>query len=321
MKRREFIILVAAAAVWPSQVLAQQAARPPTIVFFSPNTSTVASPWTTAFVRRLAELGWVEHRNVNIEYRWGDGANERVAEILPEIVRLKPDVIVIHGQASIAAARQATSSIPIVFPLATDPVGGGLVASLARPGGNATGLSIQGTELAGKRIDLLREVVPGLRRLAIMSHSLNPETGEARAAARRLGLEVIELGIMKADEITPAFETLKGAADALYVGADPLINTSRVRINVLALGARLPTMHGFREAVEAGALMSYGANFADLFRRAADYVDKILRGTKPGDLPVEQPTKFNLVVNLTVARALGMSIPEAFLLRADEVIE
>jgi putative tryptophan/tyrosine transport system substrate-binding protein len=320
--RREFITLLGgAAATWPVAARAQQVARLPTIGFFSPNTRSVASPWTAAFVERLREVGWIEGRTIAIEYRWGEGRGDRTAEVISEFVRLNPDVIVTHGQSNIVAAKEATSAIPIVFALATDPVASGFVASLARPGGNATGLSIQGTDLVGKRLELLREVVPSLRRLAIMSDFRNPEMAEAEAAARMLGLEVTTLPLRKPEDITPAFGTLKGTADALYVGADPLVNSSRVRINILALGARLPTMHGFREAVEVGALLSYGPNFADLFRRAADYVDKILRGMKPAELPVEQPTRFDLVINLTTATALGLTIPEAFLLRANEVIE
>jgi len=320
MRRREFITLLGGAmTAWPLAARAQP--RLPTIGFFSPNTRSVASPWTAAFVERLRELGWMEGRTIAIEYRWGEGRGDRTAEVVAEFVRLKPDVIVTHGQLNIVAAKQATSTIPIVFALATDPVASGFVGSLARPGGNATGLSIQATDLVGKRLELLREVVPGLRRLAIMSDFRNPEIAEAQAAARTLGLEVNTLPLRQPEDIAPAFGALKGTADALYVGADPLVNSHRVRINILALGARLPTMHGFREAVEVGALLSYGANFADLFRRAADYVDKILRGMKPAELPVEQPTRFDLVVNLTTARALGLTIPESFLLRADEVIE
>jgi ABC-type uncharacterized transport system substrate-binding protein len=322
MRRREFMTLLGgAAATWPVAARGQQVARLPTIGFFSPNTRSVASPWTAAFVERLREVGWIEGRTIAIEYRWGEGRGDRTAEVISEFVRLNPDVIVTHGQSNIVAAKEATSAIPIVFALATDPVASGFVASLARPGGNATGLSIQGTDLVGKRLELLREVVPSLRRLAIMCDFRNPEMAEAEAAARMLGLEVTTLPLRKPEDITPAFGTLKGTADALYVGADPLVNSSRVRINILALGARLPTMHGFREAVEVGALLSYGPNFADLFRRAADYVDKILRGMKPAELPVEQPTRFDLVINLTTATALGLTIPEAFLLRADEVIE
>jgi putative tryptophan/tyrosine transport system substrate-binding protein len=209
--------------------------------------------------------------------------------------------------------------------LGNDPVGAGLVTSLARPGGNVTGLSLQSSDLAGKRLELLREVVPALRRLAIMANVGNPsnivEMGEVQAAASTLDIHAATSEIRRVEDIAPAFEALKGRADALYVCANPLMNTNRVRINTLALGARLPTMHTVREHVEAGGLMSYGPNWPDQFRRAAEIVDKILRGTKPGDIPVEQPTKFDLVLNLTTAKALGLTIPESFLLRANGVIE
>src|SRR5262245_63325275 len=241
MRRRKFITLLGGAAAWPLAVRAQMV-RLSTVGFFSPNTRSVASPWTAAFVERLRELGWIEGRTIAIEYRWGEGRGDRIAEIISEFIQLKPDVIVTHGQSNIVAAKDATSAIPIVFALATDPVASGFVASLARPGGNATGLSIQGTDLVGKRLELLREVVPSLRRLAIMSDFRNPEMAEAEAAARMLGLEVATLPLRKPEDITPAFGTLKGTADALYVGADPLVNSSRVRINILALGTRLPTM-------------------------------------------------------------------------------
>jgi putative ABC transport system substrate-binding protein len=275
-------------------------------------------------VQRLRELGWIESRSVTIEYRWAQGRSERFAEIAAEFVRLKVDVIITHTTLPVVAAKQATSVIPIVFATAGDPVGNGLVASLARPGGNVTGLSNQGTDIAAKRLELLREIVPGLRRLAIMGNAGNPaillELREVQAAARTLGLEVTTLEIRRAEDIAFVFPAL-GRVDALYLAADPLAAVNRVRINTLALGARLPTMHSFREYVEAGGLISYGANLEDMFRRSADYVDKILRGTKPGDIPVEQPTKFDLVFNLTTAKALGLAIPEPFLLRADEVIE
>jgi len=223
------------------------------------------------------------------------------------------------------AAKQATAVIPVVFAAVDDPVGTGLVASLARPGGNVTGLAMQSIDLAGKRLALLREVVPGLRRLAIIANAEYPfamlEMAEFQTAARTLGLDVAPFEIRRAEDIVPAFEALEGRADALYVVGDALVITHRIRINTLALAARLPTIHVAREFVESGGLMSYGPNFADLFRRAADYVDKILRGTKPAEIPVEQPTKFDLVINLTTAKALGLTIPESFLLRADEVIE
>ena len=254
----------------------------------------------------------------------GRGTYQRYAEIAAEFVRLKVDVIVTVGGA-VGAAKQATATIPIVFAGAGDPVGSGIVASLAKPGGNVTGLSVQSTDLAGKRLEILREIFPDVRRLAIIGNveysATVLEMGEAQAAARTLGLEVVRSEIRRAEDIAPAFEALKGAAQALYVCADATINANHARINTLALGARLPTMHGVRDYVEAGGLMAYGPNLPDLYRRAADYVDKILRGAKPADLPVEQPTKFDLVINLVAARALGIEIPPTLLARADEVIE
>ena len=326
LKRREFITLLGgAAAAWPLAVRAQQVGKVPTIGFLGPNTPTVQRHWTAAFVQRLRELGWIEGRNIAIEYRWAEGRTDRAAEIAAEFVRLKVDIIVTSETPQVLAAKQATSVIPIVFATAGDPVGNNLVASLARPGGNATGLSNQMTDIAGKKLELLREVVHGLGRLAIIGNVNNPavvrEMGEVQAAAATLGLEVHTLEIRQAQDITPAFEALKGRVDALYVCIDALVNANRIRINTSALGARLPTMHGSRDYVEAGGLMSYGPNTPNQFRRAADYVDKILRGAKPGDIPVEQPTKFDLVVNLTTAKALGIEVPPTLLARADEVIE
>jgi len=326
LRRREFITLIGgAAAAWPLAVRAQQPGKLPTIGFLGANTRLVDSQRLAGFVERLRELGWIENRTVAIEYRWGEGRNERFAQFAAEFVRRNVDVIVTGGTASVIAVKQATSTIPIVFATAGDPVGTGLVTSLAKPGGNVTGLSAQVPDLVGKRLELLREVVPGLRRLAILTNIGNPvivlERDEIRTTAHTIGLEAITMEIQRAEDIAPAFEALKGGADALYVPADPLIFTNLVRINSLALGARLPTMHGSREYVEAGGLMSYAPNFPDLYRRAADYVDKILRGAKPADLPVEQPTKFDLVLNLTTAKVLGLTIPESFLLRADEVLE
>jgi putative ABC transport system substrate-binding protein len=324
MKRREFItFLGGAAAAWPLAALAQQAGKLPTIGFLGVD-AAVWSPWTAAFVGRLRELGWIEGRTIAIEYRWAEGRAERNAEIAAEFVRFKVDVIVTFGTA-VPAVKQATAVIPIVFAIAQDPVGGGLVTNLARPGGNVTGLSIQATDIAGKRLEILREVVPRLRRLAIMVDFTNPqpvlEMGEVQAAARTLGIEVAPLAIHRAEDIAPAFEALKAHADALYVVNDALVNTNRTRIITLALGARLPTIFNTRDHVQAGGLMSYGPSYLAQFRHAAEYVDKILRGTKAGDLPVEQPTKFDLVINLTTAKALGLEVSPAFLARADEVIE
>ena len=212
-----------------------------------------------------------------------------------------------------------------MFAAAGDPVGTGLVASLARPGGNVTGLSIQQTDLAGKRLEILRELLPGLRTLAILANAGSPnavlEMGEAETAARRLGLNVVRSEVRSVDDFAPSLDALKDRAEALYVCSDPLITTNRVRLVTLALGVRLPTIHGFREFVEAGGLMSYGPNFPDLFRRAADYVDKILRGAKPADIPVEQPTKFDLIINLMTAKMLGLDVSATLLARANEVIE
>jgi putative ABC transport system substrate-binding protein len=325
MRRRKFITLLGGTMlVWPCAARAQRSEKRPTIGFLSANTALAQKLWTAAFVQRLLELGWIDGRTVAVEYRWAEGQSERYSELAAELVRLKVDVIVTSG-AAVTAARQATAAIPIVFPAAVDPLGSGLIASLARPGGNITGLSTQATDLAGKRLEFLREVVPAVRRLAVMANTGYPaavsEMHELQEPARRLGVEVAPMEISRAEEIAPAIEALKGRADALYVVQDPLLNTNRVRISTLALAARLPTMYGFREFAEAGGLMSYGPNYPALFRRAADYVDKILRGAKPGDLPIEQPTKFDLVINLTTAKALGMTIPESFLLRADEVIE
>jgi putative ABC transport system substrate-binding protein len=325
VRRREFITLLGGAAAWPLAARAQQPAKLPTIGFLGQSTRSAASEWVAAFVQRLRELGWIENRTVAIDYRWAEGRDERFADIAAEFVRLKVDVIVTSGTPAVSASKQATSVIPIIFATAGDPVRNNLVASLAQPGGNVTGLSLQMGDLACKRIELLREVVPGLRRLAIMANVGNPftvlELGDVQAAAGTLGLELVTLEIRHAQDIVPAFEALKGRSEALYVCTDALINANRIRINILAVGARLPTMHGSRDYVEAGGLMSYGVNFPDLFRRAADYVDKILRGAKPGDIPVEQPTKFDLIINLTTAKALSLTIPESFLLRANELIE
>jgi putative ABC transport system substrate-binding protein len=283
------------------------------------------SQWVAAFVQRLRDLGWIEGGTVTIEYRWAEGRSSRAAEIAAEFVQLKVDVIVTYGTSPVLAAKQATSVIPIVFAAANDPVGAGLVASLARPDGNVTGLSVQQVDAAGKRLELLREVVPGLRRLAIMANIGNPgaalEMGEAQAAAGTLGLEVTTIEIRRGEDIAPGFDTLKGQAEALYVCTDPLVITNRARIQTSVMGARLPTVYNSREYVETGGLMSYGPNFLGQWRRTAEIVDKILRGAKPGDIPVEQPTKFDLVLNLTTAKVLGLTIPSTLIARADEVIE
>jgi putative ABC transport system substrate-binding protein len=325
IRRRRFLAILGGAAAWPLAARAQQPAKLPTIGFLGSATPSSWGPWMTVFVQRLAELGWTEGRNVAIEVRWGEGRSERFTQIAAEFVRLRVDVIVTGGNAALAV-KQATSVIPIVFAVAADPVGSGLVSSLARPGSNVTGLSMGSVDVVGKRLELLREVVPNLRRLAIMANAGYSATvlemNEAQKAARALNLESVAVEIRRNEDIAPAFETLiRGRAQALYVCTDPLVSFNLARINTLALGGRLPTMHGVREYVEAGGLMSYGANFPDLFRRAAELVDKVLRGSRPADIPVEQPTRFDLVVNLTTAKALGITIPAMLLARADEVIE
>src|SRR5215472_9870221 len=286
MKRRKFLTLLGgvAAAAWPLAAHAQQSGKLPTIGFLGSATPLVESQRVAAFAQRLRELGWIENRTVAIEYRWGEGRDERFAEIAAEFVRLKVDVILTYATPSSIAAKKATVVIPIVFAAAGDPVGTGLVASLARPGGNITGLSIQQTDLASKRLEILREVLPGLRTVAILFDVGSPNTvlemGEARAAARTLDLAVVTSEVQRAVDIAPAFDALKGRADALYVCSSPVLTTNRIRVNSLALGVRLPTMCGLREYTVAGGLMSYGPNISSLFRRAAEYVDKILRGAR-----------------------------------------
>jgi putative ABC transport system substrate-binding protein len=324
MRRREVITLLGCAAAWPQAARAQQPAKLPRIGFLVSGTPASHGQWFAALAQRLRELGWIEGRTLAIEYRFAQGREESFAEIFAEFVRHRVDIIVTSG-AAILAAKQVASNIPIMFAAAVDPVNMGLVASLARPGGNITGLSLQGPDLAGKRLELLREVVPNLRRVAVLANTGTPgaarELDEARTAARTLGLEAAALEIRRAEDIAPAIASVKGGADALYACADPLIVVNRIRINILTLALRMPAIFASREHVEAGGLMSYGPNFPDLYRRAADYVDKILRGAKPGDIPVEQPTKFDLVINLTTAKALGLDAPPTLLARADEVIE
>lgn len=322
MERRAFIALIGGAIVWPLPARAQPSGKLPTIGFLFADAATF-TPWIAAFIERSNALGWIDGRTVAFEYRWSNGP-ERDAEIAAEFVQLPVEVILTDGP-SVSTVKRATSAIPIVFALASDPVGGGLVASLAHPGGNVTGLSLQSTDLAGKRMALLREVIPRLRRMAVMIDvgfaQSALELREAHAAARIFGIEIVPLEIRRAEDIAPAFAAVSGSAEALYVVGSALVDTNRARIIKLATDARLPTLFSNLDHVKAGALMSYGANFPDLFRRSADLVDKILRGAKPADLPVEQPTKFDLALNLKTAKALGLRLPATLLATADEVIE
>src|SRR5262249_26558801 len=324
LKRRELMSLLGGAATWPLVARAQQGERVRRIGMLVPGTRQTHGEWFAALVARLHELGWIEGRTVAFEYRFAEGRTERAADITAEFVRLKVDLIATSATDVTLAAKQVTSVIPIVS-LMSDPIGTGLVLSLNRPGGNVTGISVQQDELAGKRVELLRQVVPSLRRLAVIAYAGNPpsllELGQAYAAARTFGLEGVKIEIRGMEDITSALESLKGSAEALYVVSHPLINASRIRISTLALAARMATVCGFREYVEVGALMSYGPNLPALFRRAGEFVDKILRGAKPAELPVEQPTKWDLVINVTTAKALGLTIPESFLLLTDAVIE
>jgi putative ABC transport system substrate-binding protein len=325
MRRRDFLLLLAAPGfICPRAAPAQQG-KIPVIGFLGATTPSIAPDRTAAFVQRLSELGWNDGATVKIAYRWAEGSDERAAQIAAEFVRLDVDVIVTSGVPEIRAAKRATATIPIVFGVAADPVGAGLVASLAQPGGNVTGLSNQSADLAGKRVALLREVVPNVRRLAIIANLGNPEipleVRQIEIAANALDIQTAVSRISRSDEIEPAFVSLKGAFHGLYVVADPLINLNRVRIQTLAMAMRLPAIYNSREFVEAGGLMSYGPDFPDMWRRTADLTDKILRGAKPVDIPVEQPTKFDLAINLTTARALGLAPATPLLARADKIVE
>ena len=324
MQRREFFALLGGiAATIPLGAHAQPSARRPMVGLLIPGSPASYGQRVAALVDRLRGLGWVDGSTCTIEYRWVP--TQSFDDVAAELVRSKVDVIFTSGTPPTVAARRATSEIPIVFAPAGDPVAAGLVASLARPSGNVTGLSNQTAEIASKRVELLREFAGQIRRLAIIvksdNASANSEKRQVEAAAGTLGIEVVPLEIRQENDIAPAFETLKGRADGLYVVIDSLVTTHANRINALALGARLPTMHGAREVVAAGGLMSYAASYEDLYRRGAEYIDKILRGTKPANIPVEQPTKFDLVINLTTAKVLGLTTTEAFLQRADEIIE
>jgi putative ABC transport system substrate-binding protein len=322
MRRREFLVGFGGVVASSLSARAQQITKLPVIGFMGAATPSAWSSWTAAFVKRLSELGWVDGKTIKIEYRWAEGSEERYAEMAAELVKLGPSVLVAVGGDS---ARKATSTIPIVVALMSDPVGTGLVSSLARPGGNITGMSIQSTDLAGKRIELLKETISTLRRFAILAYvdyaGTMLDVGAIHTASKSIGLEVVTIPIHQAKDIEPALASLDPQLQAMYVPPNILVNTNRILINKLAQERRLPTMHGFREYVVSGGLMSYGPNTANLFRRAAEYVDKILQGAKPIDLPVEQPTEFDLVVNLKVAKVIGLEFSPSLLARADEVIE
>ena len=322
------IPLLLAGLFSPVAVEAQQAAKIARIGYLSPNLAA-APHLREAFLQGLRDLGYVEGRNVVIEYRDAEGTLERLPALAAELVSLKVDVIVAAVTAAALAAKQATRTIPIIFPAVSDPVATGLVASLARPGENATGLSFFAPELVGKSMDPLKEAVPGVSRIAVLwqppalaEHQGKALLKAAEVAARtfRVRLQVVEA--RGPDDFERAFSEMTGArADALIVLTSATFVEARRRLVDLAAKSRLPAMYPLREFVDAGGLMSYGPNILDQFRRAATYVDKILKGAKPADLPVEQPTKFELVINLKTAKALGLTIPASVLVRADQVIE
>jgi len=323
MRRRELIKGIAGSATaWPRIARAQQPL--PLIGYLGSTTPAVDRPRVAAFLKRLGELGWVKDRTVGIELRWAGGDVANAREIAAEFVRLNASVIMAVGTADVLAVKQATTAIPIVF-VSGDPISAGVVESLVRPGGNATGLSLEQPGTASKRLALFHEIVPNLHRLAVMGNvdvqSVRAEIVEVQSAARTLNLDVTLFELHRAQDIDTAIKASEGHADALYVCADPLVTTNQVHLNDLALSARLPTVHGLPENAAAGGLMAYGVDIPDLCRRAAEIVDKVLHGAKPADIPVEQPNTFRFVINLTTAKALGITVPYSTQLLADEVIE
>jgi len=325
VKRREFITLFGSAAAWPLATRAQQS-HVTRIGVLLPGTPTSFAPRTRAFVEGLRDLGYVEGKTVAIEWKWGQDRVDRLPDLAAELVGSQVDVIVTGGTPATRALKNATRTIPIVMAMVGDPVGAGLVESLGRPGGNATGVSIVATDLSGKRLQLLSEIVPGLSSVAVMSYGANPqsqmEVRETQVAAGRLNLQLHSVPISADTSIENAFEKIKKEpVQALIVVTDPILFSQRSQILDLAAGNRLPAMYPYRGFPEGGGLISYAPNDRDIFRRAASYVDRILKGANPGDLPVEQPTKFELVINLKTARALGLTIPPTMLATADEVIE
>ena len=326
MKRLPLIVTLALGTLLaPLAADAQQAGKVARIGYVGVSSASAVPHADEAFRHGLRDLGSVEGQNIAIEYRWAEGQLDRLPDLAAELVRLKVDVIVASSTPTALAAKNATRTIPIVFVTAGDPVGSGLVAGIARPGGNITGLSLLAPEIVAKQLQLLKEAVPQASRVAVLSNPANPYTAlmvkETEAAARSLGMWVQLLGVRGADAFDSAFSAVtKGRASALFVLFDPFLFAHRTRIAEFANKNRLPAMYPHREYAETGGLMAYGADIRDNFRRAATYVHKILTGTKPADLPVEQPTKFELVINLKTAKALGLTIPQSVLIRADEVI-
>jgi len=327
MRRREFITLLGGAmASWPLTVGAQHTANLPRLGFLTAGSPGPGSPGVPALLEGLRQLGWIDGKTIVIEYRYAENHNDRLPELAEELVRLNVDVIVAAGTLAPIAAKRASTTIPIVMTSAGDPLENRLVASLAQPGGNMTGLSLMMSEVSGKRLELLKELLPELSRVAVLWNSINPYPTivfkETQDAARTLGIEVQSLEVKGPADFATMFGLAKQKrADALFTIDDPLILSQLNQILDFAVANRLPAIYGVREFAAAGGLMAYGASVPDLYRRAATYVDKILRGAKPAKLPVEQPTKFELVINLKTAKTLGLAVPQILLVAADEVIE
>lgn len=324
MRRREFIAALGAAATWSLAARAQQ--KIPRVGFMGNSTAALEANLVGAFREGLRELGYEEGRNIGIEYRWADGQYERFPALVAELIAAKVDVIVTAGTPAALAVKKATATVPLVMVAVGDPVGTGLVPSLARPDGNLTGLSSVAPDLEGKRLELLREIVPSVSHIAVFFNSLNPfhvaSMRQAQAAGKTLGIKVQQHDIRKSEDLDGAFAALrKERPDALLILADRVFLHNRQRMMDFTEEQRLPNVNAYKELVEAGGLISYGPSYEDMHKRAAIYVNKILKGAKPGNLPIEQPTKFTLVVNLKAAKALGISMPATVISRADEVIE
>ena len=326
--RRAFLLAAATwpALAWAGAVRAQAPAKVRRIGLLSPYSPSDTALWHQAFRLGLRDLGWVEGKNISIEYRYAEGRSDRLPELAADLVRLKVDVIVASVTSDALAAQKATRAIPIVMAVAGDPVASGLVESLAQPGGNITGLSQMNVELVGKRLELLKEMVPKLSRVAVLWNPQNAASTlnwkEIQLPARQLGIQLNSLEVRSPDDFDKAFEdATRARAGALVILADPVTGTNQKRIVDFAAKSRLPSISQFSAFADAGGLATYGPDRADLYRRAATYVDKILKGAKPGDLPIQQPTKFELVINLKTAKALGLTVPQSLLQRANEVIE
>jgi ABC-type uncharacterized transport system substrate-binding protein len=325
--RRQFIgALGGAAATWPLAARAQQSEKVPRIGLLSPFSSSDAGPWYKAFLQGLRDLGWVYGKTILIEYRYADGRNDRLPELVADLIRLKVDIIVTSVTGDSLAAKNATKEIPIVMAAAGDPVATGIVESLARPGGNVTGLSQMTPDVTGKRLELLKEIAPNISSIAVLFNPEDPISvigrDEIKPSARKLGIEVQPLEVRNGSELEKALnETIRTRVTALAMMPNPVFVTSLKKIANFALQNKLPSMFHLREFADVGGLLSYGVDRSDLYRRAAGYVDKILKGTVPADLPIEQPTKFELVINLKTAKALDLTVPQIIRMTADEVIE